>query len=108
MGLEYYLWFNFVLFFIYFVPQGESGGAFKTFKGFSLISSAPAAGATFSAFGNGAGFKPLSPLPNGNAASVTPTFGGFNSPAATKTNTGEACHLCFFVVMVDSHVLRKR
>lgn len=73
---------NFVL-----LPQGESGGAFKSFKGFSLTPSAPAVGGNFSAFGNGAGFKPMS-LTNGSASSVTP-FGGFNSPATVKANTGE-------------------
>lgn len=87
---------EFCAFLLNFVPQGESAGAFKTFKGFSLTPSAPAAGATFSAFGNGAGFKPLSSLPNGNAASVTPTFGGFNSPAAAKTNTGELSTVFYF------------
>ncbi|KAK3518055.1 hypothetical protein QTP70_033277 [Hemibagrus guttatus] len=66
--------------------EGESGGAFKSFKGFALTPSAPAAGGTFSAFGNGAGFKPLS-LTNGSASTVTP-FGGFNSPATVKANTG--------------------
>lgn len=74
---------NFVL-----LPQGESAGAFKTFKGFSLTASAPAAGATFSTFGNGAGFKPLSSLTNGSASSVIP-FKGFNSTATVKANTGE-------------------
>ncbi|XP_060745568.1 nuclear pore complex protein Nup50 isoform X2 [Tachysurus vachellii] len=67
--------------------EGESAGAFKTFKGFSLTASAPAAGATFSTFGNGAGFKPLSSLTNGSAPSVIP-FRGFNSTATVKTNTG--------------------
>lgn len=81
---------NFVL-----LPQGENGGAFKSFKGFSLTPSAPAAGGAFSAFGNGAGFKPLSSLTNGSAASVTPNFGALNSPATGKANTGEACHMCF-------------
>ncbi|XP_060759088.1 nuclear pore complex protein Nup50 isoform X2 [Neoarius graeffei] len=68
--------------------EGESGGAFKSFIGFSLTPSAPAAGGTFSAFGNGAGFKPLSSLTNGSAASATPNFGGFTSPATSKANTG--------------------
>ncbi|KAF5906774.1 nuclear pore complex protein Nup50, partial [Clarias magur] len=68
--------------------EGESGGAFKSFKGFALTPSAPASGGSFSAFGNGDGFKPLSSLTNGSAASVTPTFGGFNSPATAKANTG--------------------
>ncbi|XP_053097812.1 nuclear pore complex protein Nup50 isoform X1 [Pangasianodon hypophthalmus] len=70
--------------------EGETGGAFKSFKGFSLTPSAPAAGGTFSAFGNGAGFKPLSSLTNGSAASVTPTFGSFTSPATAKANTGSS------------------
>ncbi|KAI5617823.1 nuclear pore complex protein Nup50 [Silurus asotus] len=64
--------------------EGESGGAFKSFKGFCP---APAAAATFSVSGNGAGFKSIS-LTNGSAPSVTPTFGGFNSPDTAKTNTG--------------------
>ncbi|XP_066522879.1 nuclear pore complex protein Nup50 [Hoplias malabaricus] len=68
--------------------EAESGGAFKGFKGFSLTSSAQAAGGTFSGFGNGAGFKPLTSLTNGSTSSVTPTFGGFNSPATSKANTG--------------------
>ncbi|XP_027007438.1 nuclear pore complex protein Nup50 isoform X1 [Tachysurus fulvidraco] len=67
--------------------EGDSAGAFKTFKGFSLTASAPAAGATFSTFGNGAGFKPLSSLTNGSASPVIP-FKGFNSTATVKTNTG--------------------
>ncbi|TRY67964.1 hypothetical protein DNTS_006118 [Danionella cerebrum] len=65
--------------------EGESGGAFKSFKGFSLT---PAAGAaSFSGFGNGAGFKPVSSLTNGNAASVAPSFTGFNVPASAKMNS---------------------
>ncbi|TSK13196.1 Nuclear pore complex protein Nup50 [Bagarius yarrelli] len=70
-----------------FGTEGESGGAFSSFKGFSLTPSAPAATGTFPAFGNGAGFKPLSSLTNGSVSSITP-FGGFNSPATAKTNTG--------------------
>ncbi|XP_051544714.1 nuclear pore complex protein Nup50-like [Myxocyprinus asiaticus] len=66
--------------------EGESGGAFKVFKGFSLTPAA--AGATsFSGFGNGAGFKPLSSMTNGSMASVAP-FGGFNTPTSAKTNSG--------------------
>ncbi|XP_053506557.1 nuclear pore complex protein Nup50 isoform X1 [Ictalurus furcatus] len=68
--------------------DGENGGAFKSFKGFSLTPSAPAAGGAFSTFGNGAGFKPLSSLTNGSTASVTPTFGGFNTSATAKSNPG--------------------
>ncbi|XP_035383759.1 nuclear pore complex protein Nup50 isoform X1 [Electrophorus electricus] len=68
--------------------EGECGGAFKGFKGFSLTSSAPAGGGAFASFGNGTGFKALSGLTNGSVASVTPSFGGFNSPANTKANTG--------------------
>lgn len=83
--------------FVTLLPQGESGGAFKSFKGFSLTPLAPAAGGSFSAFGNGAGFKPISSLTNGSAASVTPAFGAFNSPATVaKANTGEACCVCVF------------
>ncbi|XP_044041981.1 LOW QUALITY PROTEIN: nuclear pore complex protein Nup50 [Siniperca chuatsi] len=66
--------------------EGESGGTFKGFKGFSLATS-PASGAStptaFSGFGNGGGFKGLSSLTNGN--SITPSFGGFSSPAASST-----------------------
>ncbi|KAL1276079.1 hypothetical protein QQF64_035702 [Cirrhinus molitorella] len=66
--------------------EGESGGAFKAFKGFSLT---PATGTTsFSGFGNGAGFKPMSSLTNGSVASVAPSFGGFNVPTSAKTNSG--------------------
>uniref|UniRef100_A0A671KZM1 Nuclear pore complex protein Nup50 n=1 Tax=Sinocyclocheilus anshuiensis TaxID=1608454 RepID=A0A671KZM1_9TELE len=66
--------------------EGESGGAFKVFKGFSLTS---ATGTTsFSGFGNGAGFKPLSSLTNGSIASVAPSFAGFNVPTSAKTNSG--------------------
>lgn len=68
------------------VAEGESGGAFKAFKGFSL---APAtATASFSGFGNGAGFKPMASLTNGSVASVAPSFTGFNVPASAKTNSG--------------------
>ncbi|XP_052410267.1 nuclear pore complex protein Nup50-like [Carassius gibelio] len=66
--------------------EGESGGSFKAFKGFSLT---PATGSTsFSGFGNGAGFKPLSSLTNGSVASVAPSFAGFNVPTSAKTNSG--------------------
>ncbi|XP_051547569.1 nuclear pore complex protein Nup50-like isoform X2 [Myxocyprinus asiaticus] len=66
--------------------EGESGGAFKVFKGFSLTPAA--AGATlFSGFGNRDGFKPLSSLTNGSMASVAPSFGGFNTPTSAKTNS---------------------
>ncbi|XP_076860948.1 nuclear pore complex protein Nup50 [Brachyhypopomus gauderio] len=68
--------------------EGESAGAFKGFKGFSLNPSAPVGGGAFASFGNGRGLKALSGLTNGSAASVTPSFGGFNSPATTKANTG--------------------
>uniref|UniRef100_A0A8C7KFS7 Nuclear pore complex protein Nup50 n=1 Tax=Oncorhynchus kisutch TaxID=8019 RepID=A0A8C7KFS7_ONCKI len=73
--------------------QGQSGGAFKVFKGFSLAPTSgtgPAAeGITaFSGFGNGVGFKPLSGLSNGNSVKpVTPALTGFTSPTATKTTT---------------------
>uniref|UniRef100_UPI003AAD03C6 nuclear pore complex protein Nup50 n=1 Tax=Centroberyx gerrardi TaxID=166262 RepID=UPI003AAD03C6 len=67
--------------------EGESSGAFKGFKGFSLTQSAAAGGTTtaFSGFGNGAGFKGLTALTNGN--SISPSFGGFSSPAAASTAT---------------------
>ncbi|XP_045075091.1 nuclear pore complex protein Nup50-like, partial [Coregonus clupeaformis] len=69
--------------------EGQSGGSFKGFKGFSLAppsGTGPATGGitAFSGFGNGAGFK----LSNGNSVTpVTPAFTGFASPAATKTTT---------------------
>ncbi|XP_030629630.1 nuclear pore complex protein Nup50 [Chanos chanos] len=62
--------------------EGESGGAFKAFKGFSLTPSSAGGTGTFPSFGNGASFKPLSSLTNG---STTPSFGGFTTPATTKT-----------------------
>ncbi|KAI4882477.1 hypothetical protein NFI96_015839 [Prochilodus magdalenae] len=71
-----------------FGTEGESAGAFKGFKGFSLTPSAAATGPTFTGFGNGAGFKPLNSLTNGNTSSVTPSFGGFNSPATSKADSG--------------------
>ncbi|CDQ95419.1 unnamed protein product, partial [Oncorhynchus mykiss] len=73
--------------------EGQSGGAFTVFKGFSLAPTSgtgPAAeGITaFSGFGNGVGFKPLSGLSNGNSVKpVTPALTGFTSPTATKTTT---------------------
>ncbi|XP_042171819.1 nuclear pore complex protein Nup50 isoform X1 [Oncorhynchus tshawytscha] len=73
--------------------EGQSGGAVKVFKGFSLAPTSgtgPAAeGITaFSGFGNGVGFKPLSGLSNGNSGKpVTPALTGFTSPTATKTTT---------------------
>lgn len=66
--------------------EGESGGAFKAFKGFSLTSAAGTA--SFSGFGNGAGFKPMSSLTNGSVASVAPSFASFNVPTFAKTNSG--------------------
>ncbi|XP_018542486.1 nuclear pore complex protein Nup50 [Lates calcarifer] len=69
--------------------EGEGGGAFKGFKGFSLTTSATSGGATptmFSGFGNGGGFKGLGSLTNGN--SITPSFGGFSSPAASTAAPG--------------------
>lgn len=68
--------------------ESESSGAFKGFKGFSLSTSAAAGASTpaaFPGFGNGGGFKGLGGLTNGN--SITPSFGGFSSPAATSTAT---------------------
>ncbi|KAM3859154.1 nuclear pore complex protein Nup50 [Diretmus argenteus] len=65
--------------------EAESGGSFKVFKGLSLMTP-PASGGTttaFSGFGNGAGFKGLTSLTNGNSG--TTPFGGFSSPAATAT-----------------------
>lgn len=63
--------------------EGEGSGTFKGFKGFSLTTPAASGGSTsaFSGFGNGGGFKGLSGLTNGN--SITPSIGGFSSPAAT-------------------------
>ncbi|XP_074554083.1 nuclear pore complex protein Nup50 [Halichoeres trimaculatus] len=71
--------------------EGESSGAFKGFKGFALSTGSPAASLTstptaFSGLGNGGGFKGLSGLTNGN--SVTPSFGGFSSPAASTASPG--------------------
>lgn len=66
--------------------EGESGGAFKAFKGFSLTSATGTS--SFSGFGNGAGFKPVSSLTNGSVASVAPSFAGFNVPTFAKTNSG--------------------
>lgn len=65
--------------------EGESSGAFKGFKGFSLSSAAAGGGATtaFSGFGNGGGFKSLGGLTNGNSSA--PAFGGFSSPAVTSS-----------------------
>lgn len=61
------------------VSQGEAGGAFKGFKGFSLTAASPASSpATFSGFGNGGVFKGLGCLTNGNSSS----FGGV-SPASS-------------------------
>ncbi|XP_071358163.1 nuclear pore complex protein Nup50 [Trachinotus anak] len=69
--------------------EGESAGAFKSFKGFSLTTSAASCSSTptvFSGFGNGGGFKGLSGLTNGN--SIAPSFAGFSSPAATTAAPG--------------------
>ncbi|XP_040886518.1 nuclear pore complex protein Nup50 [Toxotes jaculatrix] len=69
--------------------EGESGGAFKGFKGFSLTTSAASGGSAstvFSGFGNGGGFKGLGGLTNGN--SITPSFGGFSSPATSTASPG--------------------
>lgn len=74
------------------LSQGESGGAFKAFKGFSLTSASGTS--SFSGFGNGAGFKPMSSLTNGSVASVAPSFGGFNVPTSAKTNSGK-CFVLF-------------
>ncbi|XP_067110433.1 nuclear pore complex protein Nup50 isoform X1 [Osmerus mordax] len=68
--------------------EGDGGGSFKGFKGFSLAPTSAAGGGTtgFSGFGNGAGFKGLSGLTNGNTAA--PSFGGFASPAASTATPG--------------------
>ncbi|XP_026217435.1 nuclear pore complex protein Nup50 [Anabas testudineus] len=67
--------------------EAESSGAFKGFKGFSLTMSTASGGSTaFSGFGNGAGFKGLGGLTNGN--SITPSFGGFTSPATSSASPG--------------------
>ncbi|KAG5267474.1 hypothetical protein AALO_G00222170 [Alosa alosa] len=78
--------------------ESEGGTSFKGFKGFALSASGPAATAaaapTFSGFGNGASFKPLAGLTNGNGSSTSggsalaaPAFGSFSSPGATKPST---------------------
>uniref|UniRef100_A0A3B4Y622 Nuclear pore complex protein Nup50 n=1 Tax=Seriola lalandi dorsalis TaxID=1841481 RepID=A0A3B4Y622_SERLL len=74
--------------------EGESPGAFKGFKGFSLTAAVTAAAASgsstptlFSGFGNGGGFKGIGGLTNGN--SIAPSFGGFSSPAASTAAPGE-------------------
>ncbi|XP_056223626.1 nuclear pore complex protein Nup50 [Seriola aureovittata] len=73
--------------------EGESPGAFKGFKGFSLTAAVTAAAASgsstptlFSGFGNGGGFKGIGGLTNGN--SIAPSFGGFSSPAASTAAPG--------------------
>ncbi|KAJ8373545.1 hypothetical protein SKAU_G00041250 [Synaphobranchus kaupii] len=66
--------------------EGESGGAFKAFQGFSLTGSGPSGGGAFTGFDNGTGFKPVSTMANGNSrASATPSFTGFSSPATAAT-----------------------
>lgn len=82
-----------------FLSQGESGGAFKAFKGFSLTSASGMS--SFSGFGNGAGFKPMSSLTNGSVASVAPSFGGFNVPTSAKTNSGK---LLYIYIYIHSHI----
>ncbi|KAK2859234.1 hypothetical protein Q5P01_003854 [Channa striata] len=66
--------------------EAESTGAFKGFKGFSLTTSTASGGSSFSGFGNGGGFKGLGGLTNGN--SITPSFGGFSSPATSSASPG--------------------
>uniref|UniRef100_A0A3Q3JBE6 Nuclear pore complex protein Nup50 n=1 Tax=Monopterus albus TaxID=43700 RepID=A0A3Q3JBE6_MONAL len=69
--------------------EGEGTGAFKGFKGFSLTTSAASASSTptaFSGFGNTGGFKGFGGLTNGN--SITPSFGGFSSLAASSAPAG--------------------
>ncbi|KAM6987119.1 nuclear pore complex protein Nup50 [Aplochiton taeniatus] len=63
--------------------EGESAGAFKVFKGFSLAPTSATTGGTtgFSGFGNGTGFKGLTGVANGN--SISPSFGGFSSIATS-------------------------
>nr|XP_015208479.1 PREDICTED: nuclear pore complex protein Nup50 [Lepisosteus oculatus] len=66
--------------------EGESGGNFKGFKGFTLSASGSAGG--FAGFGNGSGLKPLSSLTNGNgSSSSTPSFSGFSSTSDSKATT---------------------
>ncbi|KAL4659347.1 nuclear pore complex protein Nup50-like [Arapaima gigas] len=66
--------------------EGESGGAFKAFKGFG-----PTAGggpAVFSGFGNGATFKNLAALTNGNGSSAAPPSSStLGAAPATKSST---------------------
>lgn len=80
--------------------ESEGGGAFKSFKGFSLTSSGgggvPLGGGTassgggpslvFSGFGNGGGFKGLGGLTNGSGGA--PTFGGFSAPPTSSVTPG--------------------
>ncbi|XP_026182628.1 nuclear pore complex protein Nup50 [Mastacembelus armatus] len=66
--------------------EGESGGAFKGFKGFSLTTGGGSIPAGFSGFGNGGGFKGLGGLTDGN--SITPSFGGFSSPVTSSAAPG--------------------
>nr|XP_019968871.1 PREDICTED: nuclear pore complex protein Nup50 [Paralichthys olivaceus] len=70
--------------------EGDNSGAFKGFKGFSLTKPAAASAASpptmFSGFGNGGGFQGLGSLTNGN--SISPSFGGFSSPATSTVTPG--------------------
>ncbi|NXV82578.1 NUP50 protein, partial [Atlantisia rogersi] len=68
--------------------QSESGGAFKAFKGFVLPSGKGGGG--FSAFGNGAGIKPLEGLSNGSSSvSSTPSFSSLKTTSETQSAFGK-------------------
>ncbi|TRY67965.1 hypothetical protein DNTS_006118 [Danionella cerebrum] len=71
--------------------EGEEAGTFSIASEDVMksraIKKAKRRAASFSGFGNGAGFKPVSSLTNGNAASVAPSFTGFNVPASAKMNS---------------------
>ncbi|CAG5926498.1 unnamed protein product [Menidia menidia] len=71
--------------------EGESGAAFKGFKGFSLTTAAPVATpastpAPFPGFTNSGGFKGFGSLTNGDSS--TPSFGSFSSPASSSAASG--------------------
>ncbi|XP_061524213.1 nuclear pore complex protein Nup50 isoform X2 [Phycodurus eques] len=65
-------------------PEGEAGGAFRGFKGFSA--SASLTPTPFSAFGNGGGFKRLSALTNGSGGVLAPSFAAASSSASTTAS----------------------
>ncbi|XP_048863340.1 nuclear pore complex protein Nup50 [Brienomyrus brachyistius] len=70
--------------------EGEAGGAFKSFKGFSLASVGTGGGAaSFGGLGNGTGFKTLPSLTNGNGGAVAPpALSTLGSTPTAKTTTG--------------------